>query len=173
VTESTAVSIAFYTIIRTPYRNSSPTKVDSTTTLPIVMRHRPTRSNVPSGDQHATVSIALLRHSNSLLSSKLATGYTLKTWERTPSAQRLVSTVSVLVKSSMSLARHALRSFWSRCSNVRDFDGRLFAIRCFKSLRFEFLFFCSRYRETFPVILMEYATGFAGACCTQVLVEAL
>jgi hypothetical protein len=47
----------------------------------------------------------------------------------------------------------------------------LFAIRCFKSLRFEFLFFCSRYRETFPVILMEYAIGFAEACCTQVLLK--
>jgi hypothetical protein len=70
--------------------------------------------NVPSGVQPVMVSIASHPHSNSPLSSKSATGFTLKIWERIPFALLLGSTASMPAKCFMSQAKHALRSFWNR-----------------------------------------------------------
>src|SRR5437762_14021812 len=113
--EFTEVSIAFCTIIKTPFLNYSRTKDDSITTLPIVIITQLQRIiNVQSGARHAMVLIASLRLSNFLLSSKSAIGFTLKIWEHTPFVLQHGSTGFAPVKSFTSVVRHALPNFWSR-----------------------------------------------------------
>lgn len=151
-----AVSIASCTTIKTQSPNFSRITMAFVTmprSVVALMRHSPTASNVPSGVPHATVSIALPRHSSSPSSSRSAIGYTLKTWGHTPSAPQPASTVSGPVKCFTSRARTALQGFW---------DGVMIDVKWEKSeiLSFLWLFLADR---TFPG-LVEFllSLGFMG-----------
>ena len=141
--EFTAASTASCTIIKTPFLGYSLTTDDSITTVPNVIINQLRRNtNVRSGVQHVMVSIASLRLSTFPLSSKSAIGCTLKIWEHTQSVLQHSSTGSAPVKSFTSVARHALRNFWS---SIWVFWGdlRWCFFRCFiqKFLRSGWLFF--------------------------------